>query len=82
MLVAVATTKAFSAQLTVIYALCIRLAYSAGKISKPRYGELIEEIKLLPDKISQILGQENKFKEISDIFDDVKYTCFQRTSSL
>ncbi len=74
--VAVATTKAFSAQLTVIYALCIRLAYSAGKISKLRYGELIEEIKLLPDKISQILGQENKFKEISDIFDDVKYTCF------
>lgn len=74
--VAVATTKAFSAQLAVIYALCTRLAYSSGKISKLRYTELIEEMKNLPEKIEEILKKENDFKRIAKEIKDIAYTCF------
>ncbi len=74
--VAVATTKAFSAQLTVIYALCTRLAYSSGKIGKTQYYEYIEEIKSLPDKIMEILKNEKEYKAVAEDFRDVDYTCF------
>ncbi len=74
--VAVATTKAFSAQLAVIYALCTRLAYSSGKISKTRYTDLIEEMKNLPEKIEEILANVNELKKATAIFKDINYTCF------
>lgn len=74
--VAVATTKAFSAQLGVIYTLCTRLAYSSGKINKERYSQLIAEIKKLPEKIRELLKKEKEYKAIARMLKDESYVCF------
>ena len=74
--IAVATTKAFSAQLGVIYALCTRLAYSSGKISKERYTQLVAEIKKLPEKIRELLKKEKEYKAVAGMLEKENYVCF------
>lgn len=74
--IAVATTKAFSAQLSVIYAICIRLAYSAGKIDRNTYKELCSELSALPQKIKQSLEKVTECENIAKKLKDTKYACF------
>ena len=56
--IAVATTKAYSAQLAAMYALAVELAYVKGKIGKNDYKYYIEELQALPEKIDSTI--ENK----------------------
>jgi glucosamine--fructose-6-phosphate aminotransferase (isomerizing) len=56
--IAVATTKAYSAQLIAIYALAIQLAFYRSSIDAKKYDALIAEMKTLPDKMQKVL--ENK----------------------
>lgn len=74
--IAVATTKAFSAQLAVIYAVCIRLAYSSGKIDRAKYKELCTELSLLPQKIRLTLENALQCESIARKLNDTKYVCF------
>ena len=55
--IAVATTKAFSAQLILLYALAIRFAKRLGKISTEEAESLSAELATLPEKSEQILEQ-------------------------
>jgi len=55
--IAVATTKAFSAQLVLLYLLAIRFAFTLGKLSPEEEQNYFSEIADLPDKVSGILGQ-------------------------
>jgi len=55
--IAVATTKAFSAQLVLLYILAIRFAVKLGKLSRQEENNYIEEISALPDKVSSILDK-------------------------
>ncbi|MGI6748503.1 MAG: glutamine--fructose-6-phosphate transaminase (isomerizing) [Anaerovoracaceae bacterium] len=55
--IAVATTKAFSAQLVLLYLLAVQFAVKLGKLSQETEQELLSEIKDLPDKIAEILEQ-------------------------
>ena len=55
--IAVATTKAFSAQLVLLYLLAIRFAVKLEKISCDEELKLFAEISALPDKVSVILEQ-------------------------
>ena len=63
--IAVATTKAYSTQLIVSYLFAIELASAKGKIDSNTYNSLLDEMKLLPDKISSIL--DNEIKRIQKI---------------
>ncbi len=74
--VAVATTKAFSAQLAVIYCLCVKLSYSSGKISKARYEELISQMKKIPEKLQELLKDFKKYSEIAREIETESYVCF------
>ena len=56
--ISVATTKAYSAQLAVVYLLAAELAKQHGAIDAERYAGLLAEVMTLPDKISKVL--ENK----------------------
>ncbi len=58
--IAVATTKAYSTQLTVIYLLAISMAQTLQTISAELSKELLEEILTLPEKIQKILDHEEK----------------------
>ncbi|MBQ7687696.1 MAG: glutamine--fructose-6-phosphate transaminase (isomerizing) [Clostridia bacterium] len=53
--IAVATTKAYSAQLAVFYALAVRTAFLRGAISADEQAKLVHELGLLPDKIEETL---------------------------
>ena len=73
--IAVATTKAYSAQLIVLYALAIQLAYIRKKIDDNRYDEMLKELATLPDKIERVLEDKEriqwfaaKFSGAKDIF--------------
>jgi len=53
--IAVATTKAFSAQLLLLYILAVRFAVKLGKLSKEAEQELLSNINALPEKVSGLL---------------------------
>lgn len=55
--IAVATTKAFSAQLVLLYILAIRFAARLGKLPQDTEKELLREIEALPDQAERILEQ-------------------------
>ena len=56
--IAVATTKAYSAQLAAGYLLAVQFAQVRGTISKDHYAELIAELESLPGKVEKLM--ENK----------------------
>ncbi|MDR0221588.1 MAG: glutamine--fructose-6-phosphate transaminase (isomerizing) [Lachnospiraceae bacterium] len=55
--IAVATTKAFSAQLALLYVLAIRFAAGLGKVTADKEKELIAELLALPEKVTALLEQ-------------------------
>ena len=56
--IAVATTKAYSAQLIAGNLLSIQFAYAKGKLNEKRYKELIEALQKLPEQIQKVLDDE------------------------
>ncbi len=62
--IAVATTKAYSCQLVVLYLLALYIGKTLGKISDERCQEIIKSVKEIPGKISVIL---NKNEEIASL---------------
>ena len=73
--IAVATTKAYSAQLMAIYTLALQFSLARGKISEEQYIAYIEELKALPDKMNRVLEDKeriqwfaSKFAMAKDIF--------------
>jgi len=66
--IAVASTKAYSTQLMVLYILAIYLAARLGKIVEDEQKRLIDELCLLPDKVQQVLdGTEERVKALTEI---------------
>ena len=65
--IAVATTKAFSAQLALLYILAIRFAVKLGKISQDEEKNYLSEISILPDKISSILERVGSIQMYASI---------------
>jgi len=53
--IAVATTKAFSAQLALLYILAVQFALKLKKITSDEQQKYLAEISTLPDKVSSIL---------------------------
>lgn len=73
--IAVATTKAYSAQLAVIYSLVIHLSLAAGEIEKNESEKLIAELKSIPDKIERILTGFNPENIVKSILGS-RYICY------
>ena len=66
--IAVATTKAYSTQLAVIYLLAIYLADLLGRISPEEYRELVEQLQLLPNKAEEILKHTQEIQYYASIY--------------
>ena len=60
--IAVATTKAYSAQLIAIYALAIKLGKYREIIDENRYTSLIEEMETLPEKMERVLSDKERIQ--------------------
>ena len=66
--IAVATTKAYSTQLAVIYLLGIYFADLLGRISTTEYQELLEELQQLPAKAAEILKHTEEIQYYASIY--------------
>lgn len=60
--IAVATTKAFSAQMAVIYLLAGFLAHQLKAMPDARYAALIDALRVLPEQVAAVLSRENMEK--------------------
>ncbi|MBR6898394.1 MAG: glutamine--fructose-6-phosphate transaminase (isomerizing) [Lachnospiraceae bacterium] len=60
--IAVATTKAYSAQLMALYALSIGMARSRGRIDDAKVAEYVKELETIPKKISSILDDKERIQ--------------------
>ena len=60
--ISVATTKAYSAQLVASYALAIQFAYVRDEIDGEKYKAFIDELQLLPNKVSKILEDKERIQ--------------------
>lgn len=66
--IAVASTKAYTTQVTIFYLLALYMAELRGVISEDLYKEYISEIKNMPEKIKAILENNEKIKETAEFF--------------
>ena len=70
--IAVATTKAYSAQLIVSYTLAIQFAFVRNEIDDVLYEGLITELTTLPDKISRLLEDKERIQWFATKFSNAK----------
>lgn len=66
--IGVASTKAFTAQVTVLTLMGLAIAKEKGTIEEERYLDIIKDLQQIPDKIKHILALNDKIKELSLIF--------------
>ncbi len=69
--IGVASTKAFTTQITVLTMIALKLAKIKGSISNANYMLLLQELEMIPDKVQEALETDPKIKEIASIFKDV-----------
>jgi len=70
--IGVASTKAFTCQLMSLALITLMIGKVKGTISDDELKEIAKELKVLPDKIRQILEKKNDYKFIAEEFKDVK----------
>lgn len=68
--IGVASTKAFTAQVTVLTLMAMLLGRERKVISQHQYEKLIGEMMVVPQKIEKILESNEKIREISEKFKD------------
>lgn len=68
--IGVASTKAFTGQVTILTLFALNLAYERGTITRSKHQELITEIENIPAKVELAIAQDPKIKEIAAIFKD------------
>ena len=66
--IGVASTKAFTGQVTVLVMLSLALGMAKGTVSQAEYEQTIKELLLIPEKIEKVLEQNDKIKELSTKF--------------
>ena len=68
--IGVASTKAFSGQVTLLILMALQLANNRGAISQSYYFQLLNELENLPKKIKKVVEQDAKIKYIANLWKD------------
>ncbi len=66
--IGVASTKAFTTQITVLVMMALRLAKAKGTLSKTDFHRYLQELEIIPEKVSEALDTNAKAKEIAAVF--------------
>lgn len=69
--IGVASTKAFTAQVTVLAMMALMIANKKGAITSSRFHRLLIELDAIPGKIEKVLELNEQIKFIADIYKDV-----------
>ena len=70
--IGVASTKAFTAQVTVLTLMALHLARNRGTITASRFQEIASELEAVPAKVEQVLKMNEKIKTLAAKFKDVR----------
>ena len=68
--IGVASTKAFTAQVTVLTLMALHMAKVRGTLSESRYRQLLYEMEAIPGKIEEVLKLNDKLREIAYTYKD------------
>jgi glutamine---fructose-6-phosphate transaminase (isomerizing) len=68
--IGVASTKAFTAQLTVLMMVALKIAAAKGTISQERYLHLLNELHEVPEKVATALKLNDRIKDIAAKYAD------------
>jgi glutamine---fructose-6-phosphate transaminase (isomerizing) len=68
--IGVASTKAFTTQITVLTMIALRLAKAKGTLSNSDFHRYLQELEIIPEKVLEALTTNDKAKEIASIFKD------------
>ena len=68
--IGVASTKAFTAQVTVLTMIATMIGKEKGLLSDQRFSQLLKDLNGVPEKIEKILEQNDEFIRIAGIYKD------------
>ena len=68
--IGVASTKAFTTQITVLTMMALRLAKAKGTLSKTDFHRYLQELEIIPEKVREALETNERAKEIAATFKD------------
>ncbi|MCG8328150.1 MAG: glutamine--fructose-6-phosphate transaminase (isomerizing) [Chitinophagales bacterium] len=63
--IGVASTKAFTGQVSLLSMMALSLAQKRGTISQSRFQQLVNELALIPEKVAKVLEYEEQIKYIA-----------------
>jgi len=66
--IGVASTKAFTTQITVLTLIALRLAKSKGTLSNSEYLKYLHELELIPERVKEALVQNEEVLKIAEVY--------------
>lgn len=66
--IGVASTKAFTAQITILALMALTLADKKGSVNKTRYRELVNQLNDIPRLVEKVLKANEQIKYLSDLY--------------
>jgi glucosamine--fructose-6-phosphate aminotransferase (isomerizing) len=70
--IGVASTKAFTAQLTVLTMIALKIAIEKGSIDQKRYQHLLQELSHVPEKAKEVLKHTEQIRKVALTYKDAK----------
>lgn len=74
--IGVASTKAFTTQITVLTLIALKLAREKSKMGDAEFRHLINELESLPSKVEQLLQQDAYIKEIATVYHKAEHSLY------
>jgi len=68
--IGVASTKAFTAQITILALMALSLAEKKGSISKTKYRHLVNQLDSIPSLVEKVLESNEQIKYLADLYKD------------
>lgn len=66
--IGVASTKAFTSQITILILMALRIGFLKGVIKNKNLKEIFAELEQIPKKIEEVLKLNNKIKKIAEVY--------------
>ncbi|WP_425636795.1 glutamine--fructose-6-phosphate transaminase (isomerizing) [Algoriphagus yeomjeoni] len=70
--IGVASTKAFTAQISILAMMALKLGYQRGTLTESKYIQLLYELEAIPGKVEQALKSNEAIKYIAEEYKDVR----------
>ena len=68
--IGVASTKAFTAQVTVLTLMALSLAHKKGTLSETKFRTMLSELEAIPEKVKRVLERNDEIEAIAAVYKD------------